>query len=66
VFANKQDLVGALSAEEMVVALDLKTSRAFENRHWSIYSCSAVTGMGLVEGVDWMVGDISSRIFMMS
>ncbi|RYG49788.1 hypothetical protein EON67_06455 [archaeon] len=36
----------------------------FSKRHWHIQSCSAVTGEGLVEGLDWMVGDIASRIFM--
>lgn len=28
--------------------------------------CSAVTGEGLVDGMDWVVDDISSRIFMLS
>jgi ADP-ribosylation factor-like protein 2 len=37
-----------------------------KNRHWSIRHCSAVTGEGLVEGMDWIVDDISSRIFMLS
>ncbi len=35
------------------------------NRHWHIQACSAVTGEGLVAGIDWIVDDIASRIFML-
>ena len=35
------------------------------SRHWGIIPCSAVTGEGLLDGVDWLVYDIASRIFMM-
>jgi ADP-ribosylation factor-like protein 2 len=35
-------------------------------RHWGIIPCSAVTGEGLIEGIDWIVTDIASRIFMMN
>ena len=63
VFANKQDLKGAMSSEEIAQFLDLG-SEAFASRHWNIHPCSAVTGAGLVEGVDWAVQDIASRIFM--
>lgn len=34
-------------------------------RHWRIVPCSAVTGAGLLEGFDWVVGDISSRIYLL-
>lgn len=65
IFANKQDLAGALSQENIATSLDLR-SEQFENRHWTIKGCSAVTGEGLVDGIDWMVADIASRIFMLS
>jgi ADP-ribosylation factor-like protein 2 len=65
VFANKQDLVGALTCDEIATALELNTER-FANRHWSIVGCSAVSGEGLVDGMDWVVDDVSSRIFMLS
>lgn len=65
VFANKQDLAGALGAAEIAEVLGLG-SEQFENRHWSIVACSAVTGEGLAQGVDWTVGDIGARIFMMA
>ena len=66
IFSNKQDVQGALAADEIAAALGLKDNVSFENRHWSIRGCSAMTGEGLVEGMDWMVDDVASRIFMLS
>lgn len=63
VFANKQDLPGALNSEEIAEALELG-SDVFAKRHWAIHPCSAVTGEGLVEGIDWLIRDVASRIFM--
>lgn len=63
VFANKQDLAGALTSAEIAEALELG-SEAFTTRHWQLQPCSAVTGEGLMEGMDWMVRDIASRVFM--
>eukprot|EP00397_Hematodinium_sp_SG-2012_P041687 GEMP01045968.1.p1 GENE.GEMP01045968.1~~GEMP01045968.1.p1 ORF type:complete len:186 (+),score=43.79 GEMP01045968.1:44-601(+) len=60
VFANKQDLAGALSAEEIRVFLELDK---ITTRHWVIKACSAFTGDGLVDGVEWIVDDIAARIF---
>ncbi|XP_016420473.1 ADP-ribosylation factor-like protein 2 isoform X2 [Sinocyclocheilus rhinocerous] len=60
VFANKQDLPGALSKDgiQEVLALDdIKT------HHWCIVGCSAVTGENLLMGVDWLLDDIAARIF---
>nr|CAB3222884.1 ADP-ribosylation factor-like protein 2 [Phallusia mammillata] len=62
VFANKQDLPGSLSAVEIKEVLDLEN---IKTHHWSILPCSAVTGKNLLEGIDWIVDDISSRIFTM-
>jgi len=63
IFANKQDLEGALSVGEIADTLGLGGD-AFARRHWQIVACSAVTGAGLVGGIDWLVKDIASRIFM--
>ena len=65
IFANKQDLAGAMSTDEIGEALGLNGEK-FKTRHWSIVACSAVEGGGLLEGMDWMTDDISSRIFMLS
>jgi len=61
VFANKQDIEGALSPEEIREALELD---GVTTRHWRIGACSAYTGSGLAHGVDWIVRDVASRIFM--
>jgi len=61
VFANKQDIVGALSCDEIAEVLELNK---ISKRHWAIFSCSAVAGTGLEEGIDWIVNDISSRLFL--
>jgi ADP-ribosylation factor-like protein 2 len=38
----------------------------FRNRHWKILPCSAATGEGLMDGMDWLVTDIGSRIFLLA
>jgi len=60
VFANKQDLKGALSAEEIQEVLELDK---IKTHHWKIVWCSAVTGENLLDGMDWLLNDISARIF---
>lgn len=66
ILANKQDVKGALGADEIAATLGLREESSFKNRHWSIRGCSAVTGEGLVEGMDWMVDDVANRIFSLS
>jgi len=61
ILANKQDLPGALSSDEIEQVLKLSE---LGNRHWEIHPCSAYTGEGVQEGFDWLIEDISSRIFM--
>ncbi|DBA01564.1 TPA: hypothetical protein N0F65_011535 [Lagenidium giganteum] len=65
IFANKQDLPGALTEVQIADVLELRTAPVFAKRHWNIVSCSAVTGDGLIPGVDWLVADIASRIFLL-
>ncbi|XP_067938584.1 ADP-ribosylation factor-like protein 2 [Watersipora subatra] len=60
VFSNKQDLPGALSADEIRELLDLDS---ISTHHWMIIGCSAVTGENLLQGIDWTISDISSRLF---
>ena len=60
VFANKQDLPGSLSMEEIGTVLELEK---IKSHHWQIVGCSAVTGENLLGGVDWLIDDISKRIF---
>lgn len=63
VFANKQDLPGALSTDEIAHLLHLQAPQ-FRNRHYKIIGCSAHTGDGLLAGIDWIVEDIASRILL--
>ncbi|KAJ1746960.1 Arf GTPase arl1 [Coemansia sp. RSA 1821] len=55
VFANKQDMKGAMSAAEVSEALGLPR---LKNRQWGIYKTSALKGEGLDEGLDWLVNAI--------
>mmetsp|Transcript_19260 Transcript_19260/g.17496 ORF Transcript_19260/g.17496 Transcript_19260/m.17496 type:complete len:155 (-) Transcript_19260:106-570(-) len=65
IFANKQDLNGALTFDKIIEYLDLN-NEDIAGRHWNIIACSAITGDGLINGFDWIVNDIASRIFIMA
>lgn len=51
VFANKQDLPYAMNVTQIVDELELENVR---NRQWYVQSCSAITGDGIYEGLEWM------------
>ena len=51
VFANKQDLSGAMSSTEVAEKLDLAS---VNDREWYIQGTCAMTGDGLYEGLDWL------------
>uniref|UniRef100_A0A0D6R911 ADP-ribosylation factor n=1 Tax=Araucaria cunninghamii TaxID=56994 RepID=A0A0D6R911_ARACU len=51
VFANKQDMKGAMTPVEVCGALGLFDLR---NRRWHIQGTCAVKGEGLYEGLDWL------------
>ncbi|CAG8708248.1 3527_t:CDS:2, partial [Funneliformis mosseae] len=57
VFANKQDMKGALTAAQISEALNLTSLR---DRQWHIQACCALTGEGLFEGLDWIVSQIGN------
>lgn len=63
ILANKQDIKGALTPEEIAKVLNLEAMD--RTRHWNIVGCSAYTGEGLLEGFDWLVQDIASRIYVL-
>ena len=62
VFCNKQDINGALNVEEIKNILELDT---ITTRHWIIMPCCGLNGNGLENGLEWLMDDISSRIFML-
>jgi ADP-ribosylation factor-like protein 3 len=51
VFANKQDLMGAIAPDQISDILELTKIR---DRAWQIQACSAKTGQGLEAGMDWV------------
>ena len=57
VYANKQDLPGALSESDVAEGLGLPQ---IKNRTWSIYRTSATKGEGLFEGLEWLSNVLSS------
>ncbi|XP_006459794.1 GTP-binding protein [Agaricus bisporus var. bisporus H97] len=63
VFANKQDLQGSMTDEEIRQALDLDS---IKSHNWRIWACSAVTGKNLISGLDWVVNDVAGRLYYSS
>ena len=50
ILANKQDLPHAMSASELSEKLNVRSIR----HKWYIQPCSAISGDGLYEGLDWL------------
>lgn len=62
VFANKQDLPGSLSCDQVAEALRLSS---IKTHHCEVFPSSAMTGLNITQGLDWLLNDISSRLFSM-
>ena len=58
VLANKQDLLNALSPDEISAGLNLKSIR---NRKWTIMGCSGRDGEGLSDGMEWVMHTINEK-----
>jgi ADP-ribosylation factor 1/2 len=58
-YANKQDLPGALSVSKISERLNLH--QHCRNRPWFIQGCCATTGDGLYEGLDWLHAALKNR-----
>jgi len=56
VFANKQDIEGALTETEVAKELGLA---AIKDRKWQIFKTSAIQGVGLENGMDWLANALS-------
>jgi len=57
VYANKQDLRGALGEEDIAELLGL---HSITNHPWHIQPCCALTGAGLGDGLDWLTAQLGS------
>lgn len=55
IFANKKDLMNAMSPDELTEVLHLHDIR---DRTWHIQHCSAKTSEGLQDGMEWLVKNI--------
>jgi len=58
VYANKQDLFNAEPASEIANGLNLHSIR---DRQWQIQPCSAVSGEGVKDGIDWVMKNIKNK-----
>ncbi|KAL1526371.1 hypothetical protein AB1Y20_015084 [Prymnesium parvum] len=58
VLANKQDVQGALTAVEITEQLKLHSNK---DHAWQIQPCSAITGKGLLEGMDWIAHTLRNK-----
>lgn len=54
IFANKQDLPGALTPAEITDRLGLRDLR----QKWYIQACCAVEGSGLADGLNWLSNNV--------
>lgn len=61
ILANKQDVQNSLTSEEIAEYLELDK---IVSNHWKIFPCSAITGENIIESINWMIDDISNRIFI--
>ncbi|XP_060564183.1 ADP-ribosylation factor-like protein 3 [Ruditapes philippinarum] len=58
IFANKQDLEMAASADEISSKLGLTSMR---DRDWQVQPCIAREGEGVKEGMQWVMKKVNSR-----
>ena len=55
IFANKQDLNGALSPKEISDKFEMGN---YFGRKWLLQGASSTTGQGLKEGLDWLIENL--------
>ena len=58
VYANKQDLPNSMDTSEVVERMSLTSMR---KREWFVQSCTATTGDGLWEGLDWLNENLQAK-----
>ena len=59
VAANKQDLAGAMSPEEVKKALNLE--KLVGNRRYKVLGTSGLRGEGMDEALDWIVESVQAN-----
>lgn len=58
VYANKQDLPNSLASSELAEALGL---HSIKDRAWQIQACTAITGEGIKEGMEWACKSVKKK-----
>merc|ERR1712137_792469 len=58
VYANKQDLIGSATSAQIAEGLSLHT---IKDRVWQIQACSATSGEGVRDGMEWVLKNISKK-----
>ena len=58
ILANKSDLLTALAPAEITTGLNL---HAIRDRQWQIMACSAKTGDGLKEGIEYVISELNDK-----
>jgi small GTP-binding protein len=58
IFANKQDLPYSMTATELSKRLGLSR---LKQKNWYIQPCTATTGEGLYEGLDWLSNQLKNK-----
>ncbi|CZT23900.1 ADP-ribosylation factor family protein [Ramularia collo-cygni] len=61
VFKNKSDVTGCMSEDDIRQGLQLDSILTHK---WHILPCSAMTGLNLQEGLQWVVQDAKDRLFL--
>lgn len=57
-YANKSDLKGACSLEEVAELLELNSLK----RDHQLVSCSGLTGRGIQEGIEWLCNLVKMKM----
>lgn len=58
IFANKQDISGAMNSSEVSEKLGLKN---IKNKPWLLQGTCATTGSGLKDGLDWLANELIKK-----
>jgi len=58
IYANKQDISGCMTAAEISSELNLTS---IKKHKWQIQACSALTGQGLYQGLEWIVQQLKRK-----
>ena len=60
ILANKQDLNGIMSREEIIS--DLMTNKCLADRKWEVFAVSGILGEGLRDGLDWLTSVLMNTL----